>query len=74
MANRYKNIDTTEEAVEEEYQMPQTQPQPQPQPSTKQKQIHRRNTQPNSKKHHVKFYFVQKDHETGRRLSKQIMM
>ena len=70
MANRYKNIDTTEEAVEEEYQMPKTQPQP----STKQKQIHRRNTQPNYKKHHVKFYFVQKDHETGRRLSKQIMM
>jgi hypothetical protein len=66
MANRYKNIDTTEEA--EEHQMPKTQPQSSP------KQIRRRNTQPNSKKHHVKFYFVQKDHETGRRLSKQILV
>jgi hypothetical protein len=59
MANRYKNIDTTEE------QMPQTQPSI--------KQI-RWNPHPNSIKHHVKFYFVQKDHETGKRLSKQILM
>lgn len=60
MANRYKNIDTTEEE-----QMPQTQPSI--------KQI-RWNPHPTSKKHYVKFYFVQKDHETGKRLSKQILM
>jgi hypothetical protein len=60
MANRYKNIDTIDEE-----QMPQTLFSP--------KQI-RWNIQPNPKKHHVKFYFVQKDHETGRRLSNQILM
>lgn len=59
MANRYKNIDTTEEAEE------------QSQPSRKQI---RPNPKPPSKNHHVKFYFVQKDPQTGRRLSKQILM
>lgn len=62
MANRYKNIDTTEETEE---QMPHTQIQSQP----SRKQI--RQQPPN---HHVKFYFVQKDPQTGRRLSKQILM
>lgn len=61
MANRYKNIDTTEETAEEQ-QMPQCTPT---------KQIHHQKL---PKIHHdVKCYLVQKDHETGRRLSKQIL-
>ncbi len=65
MANRYKNIDTTEE---EEQQMPKPNPKPQ---CTRTKQIHHQKLP--KIRHDVKFYLVQKDHETGRRLSKQIL-
>jgi len=63
MANRYMNIDTSEE----DQMSQQIQPHPQSQPSKK--KIHR---PIQSQIQHVKFYFVQKDYGTGRRLSKQI--